>query len=353
MNGLSSVKPQNHKAKLKKMFFYAFVLLALVLFTGIAYLADLMEPVTASADIAETLSVEIPKGCTTSEIGKMLEEKGLIKSRWVFKILTRLKGYEGKYMAGTYAISTGMDIQSIMEEMVQGNVLTETVRFTIPEGFELKQIAELLDQKGIVSKEEFLKEAEEGQFDYEFLEDLPERDNRLEGYLFPDTYEVYVGEDAHSIIDRMLSRFENVAGEIGLIDEDKRNGLSIDQIVTLASIIEKEAANDRERPIISAVFQNRLKKGMKLQSCATVQYVLQERKPRLTYDDLKIDSPYNTYKVPGLPIGPIASPGKESLKAAMHPAQVDYLYFVVQVDGTHRFSKSYSEFLQHKKNSYE
>jgi UPF0755 protein len=321
---------------------------AMVLLIAFFYIVQLLKPVAVSAGISEAIRVEIPKGSSTNKIGKILADKGLIRNDTVFKILTRIKGYEGKYMAGTYIMSNDMDIYEIMEEMVQGKVFTETVRFTIPEGYELRQIADLLDERGIVKRESFLKEAKEGKFNFEFLKNVPERDNRLEGYLFPDTYEVYVGESARSIIQRMLKRFEEVAEEIGLMDW-KSDTMSIDDIVILASIIERETGDKSERPLVSAVFHNRLKMGKKLESCATVQYLLQERKPRLTYEDLKIESPYNTYLVQGLPIGPIASPGVEALKAAMNPADVDYLYFVVQKDGTHSFSKSYEEFLQDKR----
>ncbi len=348
MKGVFSI-PRLGEKKRKRVLPYIIILL-FALLTFLYGVVQLMQPVVASSDVADIVRLEIPKGATTTQIGRILKDNGLIKNDIVFRILTRLKGYDGKYMAGTYILSNDMAIHQIMEEMTEGNVYIDTVRFTVPEGYEIRQIADLLDEKGIVEREEFFKVAGEGQFSFEFLKNIPDGEDRLqrlEGYLFPDTYEVYVGESAHSIINRMLSRFEEVAREIGLFDDNGRD-MTVDQIVTLASIIEKEAANDSERPLVSAVFHNRLKKGYRLESCATVEYLLEDRKARLTYADLEVESPYNTYRVYGLPLGPIASPGIESLKAAMDPAEVDYLFFVLQKDGTHGFFKYYNDFVNAK-----
>ena len=196
-------------------------------------------------------------GSTTQEIGEILKKKGLIRSTLAFRIATRLRGYEEKYRAGAYLINVGTDMQDIMEEITRGNLYKETVRFTIPEGYELRQIADLLHRKGIADREEFMKEVEQGVFDYEFVKSIPGRENRLEGYLFPDTYEVFVGESIHSIIGRMLARFEEVATEIGLLDWE--GDLTVDEVVTLASVVEREAGTADELPYVSAVFHNRLK----------------------------------------------------------------------------------------------
>lgn len=341
--------PPFSKTKQKKIIPYLIILVVALLI--IFYSAiQLMQPVAASSDIADVVRLEIPKGSTTTQISKILKDNGLIRNSTLFRFLTRIKGYDGKYMAGTYILTSDMDVNAIIKEMVEGNVYIDTIRFTIPEGYELRQIADLLDRKGIADKEEFLKEIRESKFIFEFLKDIPERESRLEGYLFPDTYEVYVGESVHSIINRMLTRFEEVAREVGLFQGELKS-MTVDDIVIIASIIEREAANDDERPLVSAVFHNRLKKGIKLRSCATVEYLLEERKPRLLDVDLEIDSPYNTYQIQGLPIGPIASPGAESLKAALHPADVDYLYFLVQKDGTQGFFKYYDDFINAKNSS--
>jgi UPF0755 protein len=329
------------------------VFIAVIAFLVIACLFAVLgatRPVAAFGEASKIVQVEIPIGSSTSRIAGILAENGLIRSPMAFRIISRLKGYDGKYMAGTYMIETGMDIDEIMDKMLQGKIYKETVRFTVPEGYEIRQIADMLDEKGIVSKEDFLDAINNEDFDFEFLKGLERQQNRLEGYLFPDTYEVFVGETAKSIVQRMLERFEEVAVDIGLLDW-KSEEMSVDQLVTLASIVEREAANDDERPLVSAVFHNRLKIGERLRSCATVQYVLQERKPRLSNEDIQVDSPYNTYIIDGLPPGPIASPGASSLKAAMQPADVDYLWFVLQKDGSHSFSNNYNQFLRDKARS--
>ena len=227
-----------------------------------------------------------------------------------------------------------------MDEITKGSVYKETVRFTIPEGYELRQIADLLHEKGIADREEFMQEVKEGSFSYDFVGEIPIRENRLEGYLFPDTYEVFVGESANSIIDRMLGRFEEVAGEIGLMDLED-GSMTLDEMVTLASVVEREAGTVEELPLVSAVFHNRLRTGMNLGSCATVQYVLKERKPRLSTKDTQIDSPYNTYILPGLPIGPIAS-RQEALKADWSGEAITCT--LATNEGTNVFSSNTSSF---------
>jgi UPF0755 protein len=324
--------------------------MGLALMIGLLQFMQMFRPVTVETMAAETIQVEIPIGSTAPQIGKILMDKGIIRSDLAFRIATRLKDYGGRYKAGVYALTVGASLQDIMDEITKGSVYKETIRFTIPEGYEIRQIADLLHGEGIVDREEFLREAEEGVFENSFLNNIPVRENRLEGYLFPDTYEIFAAESANSIIGRMLERFEEVAEEIGLL-EWKDGEMTLDEVVTLASVVEREAGTTDELPLVSAVFHNRLRIGMNLGSCATVQYVLKERKPRLSTKDTEINSPYNTYIIPGLPIGPIASPGKEALKAAMEPADSDYLYFVATNNGTNVFSNNYQQFLIDKENN--
>ncbi len=243
-----------------------------------------------------------------------------------------------------------------MQTLQQGVLWEEGLRFTIPEGFTLEQIAARLEDEGMVGKEAFISACQDYMQNidpsFSFLNDIPSSVNfLLEGYLFPDTFEVRRGITARELIDVMLHRFNEV------FNEDNRRrasemGFTLHEIVTLASIVEKEARVAEERPIISAVFHNRLQSpGMSLlQSCATVQYALGEVKPVLLYEDLEIDSPYNTYLYPYLPPGPIASPGEDALEAALYPAEVDYLYFVYKEDGsgTHYFSTTLQEHNHYK-----
>lgn len=220
---------------------------------------------------------------------------------------------------------------------------------TIPEGYEFRQIVNLLEENGIINREVFLREAESGEFDFDFVKQIPQRENRLEGYLFPDTYTFRPEDSEHDVILRMLENFNNKA--MSVINE-ANSGKSVDEIIILSSIIEREAASDDDRGKIASVFVNRLNIGMKLESCATVQYILKERKSVLSNEDTQIDSPYNTYKNSGLPIGPIASPGIKSIQAALYPEQTNYLYFMAARDGKSSvFAETYEQHLENMKNN--
>ena len=222
---------------------------------------------------------------------------------------------------------------------------------TFPEGFTVQAIANRLEEYDVCSAADFLEAARNvDTSEYEFLADIPsegaeERYYPLEGFIFPDTYEFYVGESAENVLGRFLDNFENRLADEELTARMEEQGLTLYETITLASIIQRESSNTDNMGEVSSVFHNRLNSTQYplLQSCATVQYVLQERKPVLTYDDIKIDSPYNTYLYEGLPIGPIASPGLASIRAALYPETTDYYFFVVTADGTHIFSKTLAE----------
>jgi UPF0755 protein len=288
--------------------------------------------------------VIIPKGSSVKAISEQLEKQGIIRNANVFAVYCKLSEKAGKIKAGKYILSSSMSVEQIVNKLAAGNAEVNSKRFTIPEGFELRQIAERLESEGLVNKDEFYAAIDKAKFDYAFVKDIPNRDNKLEGYLFPDTYDVFKNATEEEIINKMLNRFNQVFTE-EYRQRAKELNMSYDQVITLASIIEREAKLDKERKIISAVFHNRLKKNIKLQSCATVQYLLKEQKEVLTYKDLEVDSPYNTYKYAGLPKGPIASPGAKSIEAALYPDNVDYLYFVANKDGSHVFTKTYQEHL--------
>lgn len=295
----------------------------------------------------KAIEVVIPQGASTNDISAILYDKGVIRHPYLFRIISKIQKNDGLYKHGLFLLSASMTYEDIMAELKKNSGRSGTVRFTIPEGFELRQIAERLSEQGLVDKDRFMKVAEKGQFDYPFLKNLPDRENRLEGYLFPDTYEVFSNATEEEIIEKMLDRFGQVFSR-QYYERAEELGMSVDEVVTLASIIEREAMLDNERPLVSAVFHNRLKSKdyPYLQSCATVQYILKERKPILSVADTKIKSPYNTYINPGLPIGPIASPGKASIEAALYPADVDYLFFVANSDGSHIYSRTYEEHLR-------
>jgi len=323
------------------IFRFLFFILLLSLAAGYFYYGIGLNAVSTSegADIKE---IVVPKGSSVKSIAKMLENESVIKDKLVFELYCIVNKKAEKIKAGKYSISNSMNVSEIVDIMASGKAVIDTVKFTIPEGYNLNQIVEKIDSLGVVSQESIQAALEAEVYKYDFIGQIPERERKLEGYLFPDTYEIYRDTTAQAIIDKLLGRFDSVFTE-KFRNRAKELNMTIDQVVTLASIIEREAKLDSERKTISAVFHNRLKKNMMLQSCATVQYLLKEQKEVLIYKDLEIESPYNTYKHTGLPPGPIASPGLKSIEASLYPEKVDYLYFVAKQDGSHIFTKTYSE----------
>jgi UPF0755 protein len=337
---------------------------------GADYMFDYVKTYNKAFDPGNTAEVEfvVPQGATTSTIANMLEEKGLIGNADIFRYKTKLNALDGSYQAGTFKLSASMTMEEIMTALQKAKNY-DTIRFTIPEGFTLKQIAHKLADEGIIeSAEDFYKACDES-YDYWFLDgkgsgyedgsgELTAHQNRLEGFLFPDTYEVYTNVEPKEIIDKMLENFDKqfsatYKSEIPALREKLGTDeeLDINAIVTIASLIERETRKDEEREIISSVIYNRLAIGMQLQLDCTIQYALGEVKERVLYSDLEIDSPYNTYKVEALPAGPIAVPGLASLKAALRPADTEYYYYVLKGDGSlsHNFAKNASEFEKYKK----
>ncbi len=274
--------------------------------------------------------VIVSPGMSARNIASVLKKEGLIKNELFFCILVKVRRVENNLQTGTYLFNNKMGTYTILNKIVKGAV--ESIKLTIPEGWTAQQIASLIEQESLGSREKFLKEVKEKE---------------LEGYLFPDTYFVNLGVNETQIIQMMNNKFAKVFNE-KLKKRTKELKLTEKEIVILASIIEKEAKKDEERALISRVFHNRLKKGWLLESCATVQYALGEHRTMLTYEDLKVDSIYNTYIHSGLPPGPICNPGAASIKAALYPAQSDALFFVSGENGFHKFSRYYSEHIREK-----
>lgn len=298
----------------------------------------------------EPVVVEIPAGSSTKKIASILEEHHIVRNSQTFSIYVRQMGKGSQLQAGRYQMTPGQTMEQIVNKLIKGEVYVDTIQFTIPEGLTIVQIASLLEEKGWVNKDKFLHEVNHGQFAYEFVKAIPDKESisyRLEGYLFPKTYEMKKGATEHEIIERMLAQFEEEWNP----DWDsqlKKRGMSLHQAVTLASIIEREVAVEKESSIVAGVYFNRIAQGILLQADATIQYALGQTKGRLTYKDLELDNPYNTYKHEGLTPGPIAAPGKSSLEAVIHPDQHGYLFYVTKKDGSgeHYFSKTYQEHLR-------
>lgn len=306
--------------------------------------------VSLNIDSNNGIRIDVPFGSSTTTIANMLKEKGIIKYPYIFKLMSKLNGYDGTYQSGTHFVSTDLDYDKLMK-VLSGKPYSVSVLLT--EGMTLKQIEDKLLEKKLISKDKFEKVVNTDKFDYMFLKGLPDRSNRLEGYLFPDTYEFGMGEGEKDIIKKMLDDF-NKKFKPEYYDSAKKLGMTVDKIIILASIIEGEAAKDEERNKIAGVFYNRLnnkdKALRKLQSCATIQYILKNEgitreKNKIFDKDTKIVDPYNTYLNEGLPPGPICSPGIRSIEAALNPEKTDYLYFVAKGDGsgTHQFSKTLKE----------
>ncbi|MBW6464734.1 MAG: endolytic transglycosylase MltG [Firmicutes bacterium] len=311
---------------------------------------DMLEPVNPDAPESFRL-VEIPQGANTEAIGELLFNEGLIQNKLAFRFYVRQRNLGQGFIAGLYNLSPTMDMEEIIAKIQSGEVYSETVWFTIPEGFTVEQIAARLDEAGLVSMESFLaicRNPSPGLLEsFSFLKEVenPDIEFLLEGYLFPDTYEVYSNATEEDIISIMLNRLELILHELDYSSRMPSLNLSLHELLTIAALIEREARVDHERSTVASVIYNRLAIGMRLQIDATIQYILEEPKEFLLYADLEIPSPYNTYLNNGLPPGPIAAPGKESIDAALNPDSTDYFYYNYKYDGTgeHYFSRTLEE----------
>ncbi|WP_366922556.1 endolytic transglycosylase MltG [Metallumcola ferriviriculae] len=328
--------------RLKKLIlgFVAIAVVLLLIFSGAGFyqVNKMMRPMTDGPSPSKV--VFIPPQSSSNEIGKLLQKEGLIRHRLLFTVYARLHKLDTRLQAGEYEFSPSKSLPEIVNKITSGQV--KTYSFTIPEGYTVDQIAALLSDKGFVDKEKFLYLVKEGDFDYSFIKGLPKNKHRLEGYLFPDTYQIPKGFGEREIINLMLRRFSEVFSE-DWRERAKLMDLDIGDVVTMASLIEREAKQKVEQSTIASVISNRLERGMLLQLDATVQYALGEHKERVLFEDLEVESPYNTYKNVGLPPGPIASPGRSAIEAALYPADTDYFFYVAKPDGGHEFTKTLAE----------
>ena len=322
--------------------YVVFVIGISTLLAGLGWLAA--DDVLSLSKPEGSAVIEIKEGESIDDIAQQLKEDGLIKYPFLFKLYLSLSESEEKIDPGKYELTTDMDYRALGMAMRKSSLYRSTVSVMIPEGYEQDQILRLLADNGVNSYNELKKAANNEDFAFTFLDGLPKGENRLEGYLFPDTYEFYVNEAPKEAIKKMLANFNKRLTE-QLRERAKELEMPIQDVLTIASLIEKEAANDDERATVASVIYNRLKseKYPYLQIDATIQYALPERKARLTTEDTKYESPYNTYLYKGLPPGPIACPGINSIKAALYPAKTDYFFYVLSKDGGHKFSKTLEE----------
>lgn len=320
---------------------------------GKSYYDEYMEEYAGTESTAgEDVEVVIPSGASAAEIAEILKDKGLIKYKSAFTRRLQDSEYRGKLQSGTYTLNTGMNTLEMME--ILSPVADETTpidKLVIPEGYTIEMIAERCEEQDICTAQEFLNAVQSvTTSDFPYLSDVPvgaDVKYKLQGYIFPATYDIYASTTPESLVEWMLETFENYY-TADLQQRAEALGYSSFEVVTMASIIEREAKVDDERPIIAGVINNRLNQGMLLQMCPTVLYPLTDGmydQSQVYYTDLELDSPYNTYLHEGLPAGPICNPGITSIEAVLYPAEHNYLYYHVSDEeaGTHVFTETYEE----------
>ena len=284
----------------------------------------------------DSVEIIVKDGDSMHQVVERLKEVNLIKHGTGFLILSKITQKDQHIHAGKYSFKKGLTLYSLLEDLFEGNVVLKNV--TIPEGLTAKEIAGIFKREIQMDSAEFIKATE----DPLIIRSLNLSALNLEGYLFPETYKLTWGISPQKVVQIMVEQFQKTFND-SLMKRAGEINLSLPQVITLASLIEAEAKEQKERAIISAVYHNRLKRGMLLQACPTVTYGFPELDRPLMLKDLERDTPYNTYRHAGLPPGPICNPGKASIMAALYPADVDYLYFVSKGDGTHVFSKTLTE----------
>lgn len=294
-----------------------------------------------SGNVDKKIHIKVSAGMTTAEIAEQLANKGVISSSLKFRFISRVRGYDNRMKPGTYVFRFGMSDEEVFEEILNGSKYL--VKFTIPEGFTVKEIAERLYNLDLTDKEDFLKAAENFS-PYDYMKRPEKVLYAAEGFLFPETYSVESDYSIEEILEMMAGEFNK-----RLTDEmrgkAKEMNLSIHDLITLASLVEKEVRYAEDRPIVAQIFLKRLKLNMPLQSDATLQYLMDAPKEDVSISDTKIESPYNTYQNAGLPPGPVANPGIAAIEAVLNPADTDYLYFVADREGHNHYSYSYEEHL--------
>lgn len=326
------------KTFLQRLRFKLLFLISVVLLTGIAAGLVLYNyGNTPAGSSQEERVVEVQPGMNLKQVSQALADQQLLDKPHTFVWYTRLQGKQNDIKAGEYRFSPSTPPWKMLESLTQGMTVLYSV--TIPEGYRITEIATLMEEKGLVKKDEFIAETQNKAL----LESLKIPTDNLEGYLYPDTYRFSKTAGAKQIIKTLVNTFKERVQTPELLKQAEAIKLTLHEVVTLASLIEKETGLGKERKLISSVFHNRLAKKMRLQTDPTVIYAMVNFDGNIRKKDLSIDSPYNTYKYSGLPPGPIASPGLEAITAAMNPVESEYLFFVSRKNGSHQFSTNYKD----------
>lgn len=329
-----------------KKFLLTLLIILLLLTVGLLFLANRY---TADVELTADVALTVEEGSSTAEIASLLAENGLVRDARVFRLFARQQEVDSLFKAGSYAFAPGIwSLADVCQTLIDGGVSEgDAVRVTIREGLTVAQTINVLVEAGLGSADAYQSVIDTADFSaYDFLpaaDEVIAPASRLEGFLFPDTYMISHDWSEKEIIRMLLDEFAAVWQENGFDTRAAELDMSVYDAITMASIVEKEAQVAEDRPVIAGVFYKRLEIGMNLESCATVQFLLGEPKYPLLFSDLEIVSPYNSYKNPGLPPGPIASPGLASIEAALYPTESEYLYFRAREDGSHRFSTTLSE----------
>lgn len=325
-----------------------FVLLLSVMLTGVGWL--LLNDFCAFSKADVTTTIEVTADDDLKTVADKLHDAGLIQYKWFFKLFGGVADANEKIGIGSYTLTSDMDYMALINAMhnSSGGMNTDTVRVTIPEGYTVRQIIALLAKNGVNTESALTDAAQTATFNYDFIDNDSEDISRLEGYLFPDTYDFYVNEKPANALRRLLSNFTAKMDE-DMMSQVENSGYSLAEIITVASLIEKETAGSDQAQIASVIFNRLNGPGDKggtyglLQVDAALLYALPDHVGALTSEDTKIDSPYNLYEHPGLPPTPIANPGMASIEAALHPDTTEYYYYALGKDGTHYFSATLSE----------
>lgn len=351
----TTARKRRRKKRINPLLYILFVLITSAILAGVGWLL-ITDLCAFNKEYMET-TVEITADDTVKTVADKLNDAGLIKYKWFFRLFAGVTKADEKIGMGTYTLTTDMDYQALIRGMRSsaGNMTAETVKVTIPEGYTVSQIIKLLAKNGVAAEETLLKVAQTYQFDYDFIDNTSEDISRLEGYLFPDTYEFYANITSESqvgsaVFGKLLSTFNSRIDD-ELLEAMAAKGYDMHDIVTIASLIEKET-DGTDQGMIASVIYNRLEGpgdkagtyGM-LQIDASLLYALPDHEGAITSADMETDSPYNLYKYAGLPPTPISNPGLASIQAALEPEETDYYYYALGTDGKHHYFTNYNDFL--------
>ncbi|MFL0163571.1 endolytic transglycosylase MltG [Clostridium beijerinckii] len=311
----------------------------------ISYSSTIRKPLKSAED---SIIIEVKQGEGFYDVLDRLDKENKLTNKLLIKVNLAIDKRKVNLTEGIYEINTNSSLEELIKSLENKDGDKDLVKLTIPEGYSIEDIAKSVEDKGICSKDEFIKDVKDYKLP-SFVKNNNKKRYNLEGYLYPDTYLIEKGSNANEVIKSMLDRFEDVLKQAEDETKVEINDEDVEKIVTIASMIEREARVPGDRPLISSVIYNRLEKDMKLQIDAAVIYALGYHVDVVLNKHLEVDSPYNVYKYKGLPVGPIANPGLDCIKAALLPEKTDYLYYIMKDDGAHYFTNNYEDFLNKKK----